>query len=778
LLDTVPATSAWGVFIYVVNASTSSTPLEFFSPITGNDGPHLDAVSVTSATGTPASAALVGVLLGDTVALDTTKGTATFASKNVGNGIAVTVSGLTLGGPQAADYKLVQPPLTANITPQPLTVTAVTNTKAFDGTTSAASVPAITAGAIQGSDAANFTETYDTPAIGTGKTLTPSGTVNDGNGGKNYAYSFAAVNTGVITAAAPPPVISSISPNGGHPDGGGVVQVTGTGFQAGSHVFFGGVPATVTGTPTVTSLSVIVPALPLGSADVKVVNPDGQQSVLAGAYIVTLLSAFPSPVISNVSPSAAGPGSTVQIAGSGFLNGAEVFFGTAQATLTGTQNDTLLSVIVPNLPAGPAAITVVNPDGKTSLPFAGFLVTGPSFGISLPAGNSVVAGNPFLATVQALDAVGNPVTTFTGPANVPITSSPPDAQGSFPITVPLNSSGFGFFQGTLKTAGSYTLTATATGYLQRLSSAITVTPAPANYFSVAAPTSATTGSPLAVTVTAFDAFGNVATGYSGHVHFTSTDSKGALPADATLTAGVGTFSVTLNTAGSQTITATDSVSTNPIIGGTTSPIVTRGLTVTSLTPTATGFTAKFSKPFNPDYLTLYGTGLRTVPDVTLVGAKNGPINGSLIIDPTNTVITFSATHNALLLANDLVSDALPDDTYAVTLVSGSGSNGFLDALGAGLDGTNTAGHANYTTTFTTHYQANATPVLSIPDFARGPDNGHAVKVPNDIGFGIPITLYNAAKVTDASFTLAYNPSLLRGCQITPKQQWHDICARR
>ena len=76
------------------------------------------------------------------------------------------------------------------ITAEALTVTAATNTKAYDGTTSAAAIPTITSGSLQGSDTANFTETYDTKNVGTGKTLTPSGTVNDGNGGNNYTYTF------------------------------------------------------------------------------------------------------------------------------------------------------------------------------------------------------------------------------------------------------------------------------------------------------------------------------------------------------------------------------------------------------------------------------------------------------------------------------------------------------------------------------------------------------------------------------------------------------------
>src|SRR5205807_7564404 len=64
--------------------------------------------ATTKATLSTSSAALVGVFAGDTVALDTSAATGTFASKDVGNGIAVKVSGLALSGPQAGDYSLSQ----------------------------------------------------------------------------------------------------------------------------------------------------------------------------------------------------------------------------------------------------------------------------------------------------------------------------------------------------------------------------------------------------------------------------------------------------------------------------------------------------------------------------------------------------------------------------------------------------------------------------------------------------------------------------------------------
>ena len=97
----------------------------------------------TAATLNTSGATLVGVFSGDTVTLNTGGATGTFASQNVGTGITVTVAGLTISGAQAGDYTLTQPTTTANITPAPLTVTAVTNTKVYDGTTTAAAIPTV-----------------------------------------------------------------------------------------------------------------------------------------------------------------------------------------------------------------------------------------------------------------------------------------------------------------------------------------------------------------------------------------------------------------------------------------------------------------------------------------------------------------------------------------------------------------------------------------------------------------------------------------------------------
>src|SRR5581483_6071393 len=112
------------------------------------------------------------------------------------------------------------------------------------------------------------------------------------------------------------------------------------------------------------------------------------------------------------------------------------------------------------------------------------------------------------------------------------------------------------------------VTATITG----TSSTVNTSPASAARYTVSAPGNATAGNAFDVTVTARDAYGNVATGYGGTVHLASSDPAAGLPADNTLTAGAGTFSVTLKTAGSQTVTAADTVTGS--INGSSAPILT------------------------------------------------------------------------------------------------------------------------------------------------------------------------------------------------------------
>jgi hypothetical protein len=81
-------------------------------------------------------------------------------------------------------------------------------------------------------------------------------------------------------------------------------------------------------------------------------------------------------------------------------------------------------------------------------------------------------------------------------------------------------------------------------------------------FTVSAPASAAAGSPFTISVTALDAFGNIAAGYTGTVTFASSDPYPAiLPSNYTFTSadnGTHTFEgVSLLTAGMQTLSAQD-----------------------------------------------------------------------------------------------------------------------------------------------------------------------------------------------------------------------------
>jgi hypothetical protein len=91
----------------------------------------------TTATLTFSNATLATIIAGDVVTLNSASATGLFASKTIGPGKAVTISGLALAGKSAANYKLIQPAATADITARSLTITAKGVNKPYDGSTNA-----------------------------------------------------------------------------------------------------------------------------------------------------------------------------------------------------------------------------------------------------------------------------------------------------------------------------------------------------------------------------------------------------------------------------------------------------------------------------------------------------------------------------------------------------------------------------------------------------------------------------------------------------------------
>jgi peroxidase len=93
---------------------------------------------------------------------------------------------------------------------------------------------------------------------------------------------------------------------------------------------------------------------------------------------------------------------------------------------------------------------------------------------------------------------------------------------------------------------------------------------PVTHFGISAVEQPTIGSPMRFTIVALDATDHVVTGYTGTLHFTSTDGGATLPIDYTFTSddlGSHLFSVTFATADDQTLTAMDVSSDNFVIGG-------------------------------------------------------------------------------------------------------------------------------------------------------------------------------------------------------------------
>jgi hypothetical protein len=222
---------------------------------------------------------------------------------------------------------------------------------------------------------------------------------------------------------------------------------------------------------------------------------------------------------------------TLKTAGTGSLTATD----TATASITGTQG----------------GITV-NAAAASSFVVSGY----PS---------STTAGVSHTFTVTARDAYGNLATGYRG--TVHFTSS--DGQAGLPANYTFTAADAGVhtFSATLKTAGNQSITATDTtsASITGTQTGITVAPAAATQFRITASTSASVGAAFTITVTTLDAYGNVATGYRGKVHFTSTDHRATLPADYTFTsgdAGTHTFTIILRSPGSQTITATDATTSS------------------------------------------------------------------------------------------------------------------------------------------------------------------------------------------------------------------------
>jgi hypothetical protein len=143
-----------------------------------------------------------GAIAGDVVSLS--GGTATFATKTVGNAKVVTLTGASLAGGDAANYNLTSvATTTANITALGVTASVTADNKVYDGNTSATIATRSLTGAIVGDvvSATGGTATFDNKNAGTGKTVTATGLSLSGADAANYVLtSSSATTTADVTA--------------------------------------------------------------------------------------------------------------------------------------------------------------------------------------------------------------------------------------------------------------------------------------------------------------------------------------------------------------------------------------------------------------------------------------------------------------------------------------------------------------------------------------------------------------------------------------------------
>ena len=276
--------------------------------------------------------------------------------------------------------------------------------------------------------------------------------------------------------------------------------------------------------------------------------------------------------------------------------GVHTFSSITLITASTADNWTMLTVSDPyDGAAGPIYTSIglpVYPAAASSFRVTGFPAT-------------TTAGSSESFTVTALDKFGNVSDQYQG--TVQFTSSDPQAVLPADYTFTYNpdggpaDDGVHTFTAALGTEGvqSISVNAVAAPSMSGSETGITVTPAAASSFKVSgSPSPILSGTSDTFSVTALDAYGNVATGYTGTVQFSSSDPQAVLPADYMFSAadqGVHTFTATVETAGAQQLTATDTTS-SAITGSQTvqvlNPVTAGGFIVTGLPTTATAGTTE------------------------------------------------------------------------------------------------------------------------------------------------------------------------------------------
>ncbi|MGC6536426.1 MAG: YDG domain-containing protein, partial [Candidatus Puniceispirillaceae bacterium] len=159
-------------------------------------------------TGTATFGSLTGVESGDTVTLDTSSASAAFINAGVGTNKTVTISGITLGGTDGANYGLTTPTTTADITQKTLTLSSATAANKTYNADTAATISSY--GGLTGIvnseavilDSSSASASFADANVGSSKSVSISGLALTGANASNYTLSSSFSTTADITAKA------------------------------------------------------------------------------------------------------------------------------------------------------------------------------------------------------------------------------------------------------------------------------------------------------------------------------------------------------------------------------------------------------------------------------------------------------------------------------------------------------------------------------------------------------------------------------------------------
>jgi FKBP-type peptidyl-prolyl cis-trans isomerase 2 len=363
---------------------------------------------------------------------------------------------------------------------------------------------------------------------------------------------------------------------------------------------------------------------------------------------------------------------------------------------------------------------------------------------------SIAAGTAGTLTVKAQDAYGNVAKSYAG--TVHFTSS--DSQASLPADYLFvgADNGVHSFSVTMKTAGTQSITATdkTTTSIMGTESGISVAAAAASRFALSGfPTSTTAGTTGTVTVTAQDAFGNVAKSYAGTAHFTSTDSQSVLPPDYTFVSGdngVHSFSVTLKTSGTESISATDK--TTMAITGTQAGISVAAAAASTLLVSGfpTSATAGIAGTVTVTAQDVFGNVAKSYTGTVHFASSDSqaalPLDYSFVSGDNGThsfSVTFKTSGTQSIIATDTTSATITGMQAGITVNVGASQlvlSGFPTAATAGTAGTVTVtaqdafGNVAKNYTGTVHF-ASGDPQAVLPanyTFVSGDSGAHSFSI--------------------------------------------------